>query len=328
MLSKFFFLLLLSLALLCLADDNNILHGRGCPAMGTFSTANERNVRLELLVDDAFTSDPIAGDNTAGFANYLGFSQENTRTFFYTGLRYIKWRFGVDGTACAFDPVSMSCYLGPDPRNPTSGWIVVPAGDPRTTVAITPVTYSAGDTYRVVRSNSPLITVVPELQQFPTVRLAQWILTFLAPVNISGNCGAELSPSTGYFTLNLDPGLTVGDGVAFGRYVICAQGRNFSFDMRSWVVSRRWQAYAPAQSYYYTEKFQLGSLQTEIIPDGHGTLEIVYPSGPIPNAQGQNTYPWYVSALWNLGVLISHPSYNNWNVACGSACNTKNIPAH
>lgn len=298
---------------------------RTCPAQGDFSSANANNVRLQLLVDDAFTSDPINGDNTAGFVHYLGFTPTDTRNMFFKGLAYIKWRFGIDGTSCHWDPVSMSCFLTLDPHlNATAGWKVAGTSDP-VVVAITPVSYSAGNTYRVVTSNTPHILVVPEADIYPTVRLAQWIMTFLAPVNITGDAGREANPATGYYTINLDPGLTVGDGVAWGRYVICSLGRNYSFDMRSWVVSRRWPAYN-AQNYYYTEKFQLGSLQPTVIPSGHATLEIVYPGGPLVQ-NGVTTYPWYVGAQWNLGTLVSHPSYNQWNVGCGTACDTTTIPA-
>jgi hypothetical protein len=294
-----------------------------CPTQGAFSTANVNNVHLTLMVDDAFPQDPINGNNTAGFSDYLGLNNAETLALFTKGVAYIKWRFGIDASACPPSSIYTSCTLKADPANPTTGWKLAGPNDVGT-VVITPVSYSAGNTYRVVNSNSLLILPVPALEIYPTVRLAQWIMTFLGSVNISGDAGLEASPATGYYTLNLDAGQAVGDGVAWGRYVLCSGGHNYSFDMRSWVVSRRWATFGNAQSFYYTEKFQLGSVPPNPIPSGHGTLEIVYPAGA-EVVNGVTAYPWYVGALWNLGPLNSHPSYNHWNVACGTACDTTTV---
>lgn len=276
-------------------------------------------VYLTFAVDDALPYDPTGGDNMRGFSEFFGFDDEHTQAYWRAGLNYIKWRFGIDGTACTWNAAGV-CFLGPDPANPAFGWKVVPFGDPAMNIAISPITYTAANTYRVVLSTSPYVT--PVEGRYPLVMLAEFIVTFLGPVNVSGTYGAETA-AAGYVTFLPSPG-QVGDGVAWGRYMFCAGARNYSFEMRSWWVSHRWQA---TQTFPYVERFQVGSHDLRRFPDGYGTIELVYPNGPVIDSTGKSVYPWYVRNDWRLGDTVAYPELSRWAVGCGSACDTKLINA-
>lgn len=263
-------------------------------------------VHITLKVDDALPIDPINGDNMRGFRDWMRFDNATIVRYFRAMDKYIKYRFGIDASSCTNDQIFTGCLLATDPSKP---------GIPN--IAITPISYTGSGTYRVVQSSSPHIQAVPG--RYPGVYLAEWIYTFLDNVNISGSLGAEVDPINGWFTEYKAPNQAIGGGVAAGRYAICSGGKTFYFDMRSWVVSRRWPG---SQHYYYTERFQLGSSDTSLIPHGRGSLEIEYP-GEAVIQNGKPTYPWSVYNNWH---FVKQVAYNSdWDLPCGADCDLTRI---
>lgn len=299
------------------SDNSHKVRCKGkCPLLATDYTSVP-SVHIELKVDDQLPTDPIPGGAAAmaGFTDILGFDSPTTEAYWRAGLEYVKYRFGIDATGAAFDPVTGTTFLTVAPDGSS---VQTPGPTASTNVVISPVTFTGSGTYRCVHSDSSSIVTTPGCR--PAARLAEFILTFINDVTLSGTYGAEASV-TGSILEPIPPGQTVGGGVAFGRYAIRGyDGKDKFFDMRSWVPSRRWPS--GSDHFYYTERFQINPLDRgEFVGPGFGTLTIVYPSGPVQTPEG-TVFPWYVRNDWWLGPCVSYPFLSDWD---GQAGNTSLI---
>ena len=283
-----------------------------CPLASGYTS--DRGTFIELKVDDNLPTNPTPSGipAMAGWKEFLGWDSDTTEQYWRTGLEYIKSRFGIDATSATFDPIYGLTFLTVLPNGQT---IVTPGPDPSNNCVISPITYTGSGTYRVVNSTAPVIQ--PKGNKKPLVRLVEFILTFTGTIYLGGTWGASAS-TTGIFTYPLLQGQTLGGGVAFGRYTICGvDGKDYYFDMRSWIPSNRWPSVT--NTYYYTERFQLNPLDRKAFGgSGFGTLTIIYPANGVTEPDGSVVYPWYVRNDWWFGPVVSYPEQVDWDSQPGN----------
>lgn len=281
-----------------------------CPLASGYT--RDRGTSIELKVDDRLSTDPIPAGTAgmAGWKDFLGWDSATTERYWRLGLEYVRCRFGIDATQATFDPILGLTFLTVAPDGTT---VQTPAVTPQTNLVISPVTFTGSGTYRVV--NSTACAIQPKGNAKPLVRLVEFILTFTGNIFLGGTWGAEASV-TGRFEEVIPSGQTLGGGVAFGRYTICGKnGKDYYFDMRSWIPSKRWPSVT--NTFYYTERFQINPLDREAFGGpGLGTLTIIYPAAGVQEPDGSLVFPWYVRNDWWFGPLASYPEIVDWDATC------------